>query len=303
MIDFSYPNGHNIRIGTLVGKGQDSPDYIRQILHHGFESFGITFWQTLGGTDLERLAGEVKGVLDGSGVVISSLRIFGNPLENEPIDRETRQGWAKLVDHAHLFGADVVAGFAGRLRGKPIPESIPRFKEVFGELAQRAQEKGVRLAFENCSMGGNWETGDWNIAHNPDAWELMFEAVPDENVGLEWEPAHQMDKLIDPIPQLAQWVGKVFHLHGKCCTVKWDVIRKHGIDRVKPFSFHRTPGFGDCNWADIISELRMGGFVGSIDIEGWHDPVYKDKLEVTGQVHALNYLKRCRGGDYVSNPT
>lgn len=61
----------------------------------------------------------------------------------------------------------------------------------------------------------------------------------------------------------------------------------------------RTPGFGDSNWTDIISELRLAGYAGAIDIEGWHDPVYRDALEMTGQVHALNYLKDCRGGDHV----
>jgi sugar phosphate isomerase/epimerase len=61
----------------------------------------------------------------------------------------------------------------------------------------------------------------------------------------------------------------------------------------------RTPGFGDSNWTDVISELRLAGYSGSIDIEGWHDPVYRDALEMTGQVAALNYLKRSRGGDFI----
>ena len=61
----------------------------------------------------------------------------------------------------------------------------------------------------------------------------------------------------------------------------------------------RTPGFGDSNWTDIISELHLAGWSGSIDIEGLHDPVYRDALEMTGQVHGLNYLKNCRGGDFV----
>ena len=69
-----------------------------------------------------------------------------------------------------------------------------------------------------------------------------------------------------------------------------------------PFAFHRTPGIGDTNWTDVISELRLGGYQGSIDIEGWHDPVYRDELEMTGQVRALNYLKECRGGAFVANP-
>jgi hypothetical protein len=46
----------------------------------------------------------------------------------------------------------------------------------------------------------------------------------------------------------------------------------------------------------------MGGFVGAMDIEGWHDPVYRGDLEMTGQVHGLNYFKNCHGGEFVANP-
>ena len=295
-------NHQDIRIGTLVQGGEKTPDYIRQILPHGFECFSITFWQTIGATDLQRLAKEVRKILEGSGAVISTVSVFGNPLETQPLDLETVKSWEKLIDSAHLFGTDLVTGFAGRLRDKPLPDSIPRFKEVFGPLAQRAKDKGVRIAFENCEMGGSWESGDWNIAHTPDAWKMMFDALPCDNLGLEWEPCHQMVKLIDPMPQLREWVDRIFHVHGKCATIKWDIVRKHGVHGARQFAWHRTPGFGDCNWTDIISELRMGGFHGAIDIEGWHDPIYRKDLEMTGQVHGLRYLKNCRGGEFVPNP-
>jgi sugar phosphate isomerase/epimerase len=292
----------DIRIGTLVNGNANTANYIKQILPYGFESFSITFWQTLGNADLKKMAAEVNEVLAGSNAIISSVSIFGNPLETTPIDGETLRGWETLIDNAHLFGADIVSGFAGRLRNQPIDKSMPRFKEIFTPLTQRAADKGMRIAFENCDMGGDWNTGDWNIAHNPTAWQMMFDVVPAANMGLEWEPCHQMVSLIDPIPQLHEWVGKVFHMHGKDCTIKWDVVRKHGVDGPVQFAFHRTPGFGDTNWTDVISELRWGGFKGSIDIEGWHDPVYRDALEMTGQVAGLNYLKRCRGGDFIPNP-
>ena len=305
-----------IRIGTLVNRGMKSAEYIRQILPHGFESFGLSFWETTRGIDWPRLAGETGEALDGSGAVISSLGVFGNPLEQGPKDRETLRSWEEAIDNAHLFSCDLVCGFTGRLRGKPLHESLPRFREVWTTLARRAAAKGVRIGFENCNMGGTWESGDWNIAHNPVAWEMMFEAVPDANLGLEWEPCHQMVALIDPLPQLSRWTGKIFHVHGKDATIRWDVIRQYGIyssvtadialeSKVQfapPFACHRTPGFGDSNWTDIISELRRGGFHGSIDIEGWHDPVYSGELEMTGQVAGLNYLKRCRGGSFVENP-
>ncbi|HEY3398392.1 MAG TPA: sugar phosphate isomerase/epimerase family protein [Armatimonadota bacterium] len=292
-----------IKIGTMVNGGPQAAEYIRQILPYGFESFSISFWQKLGDYNLAVMADEIKAALGDSGAVISSVSCFGNPLGVEEIDEVTRQGWRTLIDAAHLFGCDLVTGFAGRVVDAPINESMARYAEVFGPLAAYAADKGVRLAYENCDMGGDWQRGNWNIAHNPTAWEMMFDAIPSENVGLQWEPCHQMVSLIDPLPQLAQWVSKVFCLHGKDATIRWDVIREHGVHGPHTYVYHRTPGFGDTNWTDLITILRQGGFTGSIDIEGWHDPVYRDELEMTGQVHGLNYLKSCRGGSYVPNPS
>ena len=306
----------DIRIGTLV-KGTENPvEYIKQISPYGFESFSITFWQTLGDTDLKKLADELMPVINKSGAVISSLGVFGNPLEDEEKDIETLKAFEQVIDAAPLFDTDIVSGFTGRVRGKAIDESIEQFKKIWSPLAERAQKNEVRIAFENCDMGGTWSSGDWNIAHNPTAWQMMFEAVPCDNLGLEWEPCHQMVSLIDPMPQLREWVDKIFHVHGKDATIHWDVIKKYGIhtamhedialsasiQAAPPFAYHRTPGFGDSDWTAIISDLRKGGFTGSIDIEGWHDPVYKGDLEMTGQVYALNYLKQCRGGEFIPNP-
>jgi sugar phosphate isomerase/epimerase len=292
-------NSHSdIRIGTMANKGAANPEYIRQLLPHGFESFQLFFWQTLGTVDLKKLAADTKAVLAGSGATVSSLGMFGNPLTHPA----TAADFRKCIDAAPLFGCDLVCGFAGRLTDQPVPASMKAFKKVFAPLAKRAADKGVRIAFENCDMGGDWERGDWNIAHSPAAWEMMFHEIPADNIGLEWEPCHQLVSLIDPLPQLKKWLPRIFHVHGKDATVDWSQLRESGLRGDKPYVWHRTPGFGDTNWTDVISILRMGGYKGSIDIEGWHDPVYKGDLEMTGQVHALNHLKRCRGGDFVPNP-
>jgi sugar phosphate isomerase/epimerase len=297
----SDPSKESIRIGTLV-RGGPEPEvarYIGQILPHGFESIGLIFRRSLEGLSLGTLAKEVNKILEGEGVKVSSLGMFCNPLMEKEAARDIR----RCIDKANLFGCNLVTGFAGRLKDVPIDQNMKAFKKVWTPLAKRAEDKGVRIAFENCDMGGTWERGEHNIAHSPDAWEMMFHEIPMENLGLEWEPCHQMVSLIDPIPQLKKWVSKIFHLHGKDATIHWDVIREHGIHGPKTFAFHRTPGFGDSNWTDIISILRASGFKGSIDIEGWHDPVYRGDLEMTGQVRALRYLKECRGGDFVPNPS
>ncbi|MER8993157.1 MULTISPECIES: sugar phosphate isomerase/epimerase [unclassified Mesorhizobium] len=294
----------DIRIGTMVRANLDDPAaYVRQILPLGFESIQPFFWQTLGGKDIPRLAGEIREAIGDADVIVSSIGVFGNPLESGEIDRGVLEAWETIIDNAHLFGTNVVSGFTGRIRGKPLPDSLPRFREVWGKLAKRAADKGVRIAFENCAMDGNWASGDWNIAHNPDAWELMFNELPDDNLGLEWEPCHQLVYLIDPIPQIRKWAQRIFHVHGKDATVRWDVIREHGVFGRLPFVQMRTPGFGDSDWTRVISELRLVGYKGAIDIEGWHDPVYRGDLEITGQARALDYLQQCRGGaSYLPNP-
>ncbi len=290
----------DIRIGTLASMEKGAA-YLRQILPHGFESFSLTNWLHI--PEKLDIPATAKSVLEtlGDRAVISSVGVFGNPLQDE----RTAKDWARLIDSAHLFNCDMVVGFAGAIEGKPVHESMPVFKKVWGELAKRAEDRGVRIAFENCDMGGTWDNPRYNIAHSPTAWEMMFNEVPSKALGLEWEPCHQMVSLIDPMPQLRKILsaGKLFHIHGKDATILWDVLKTTGLRGGKQFVYHRTPGFGDTNWTDVISTLRMAKWRGCIDIEGWHDPVYRDDLEMTGQVYGLNYLKHCRGGPFIPNPT
>jgi sugar phosphate isomerase/epimerase len=298
-------NSHaDIRIGTVVPAHERMPEVIRQLISLGFETFQIVFGRTIGNVDMSGLAAAVRTVLVESSPAeqdlpprVSALGVYGNPLTSG----ETVRDWERLIDAAPLFGCDVVAGFAGRVPGRPVPESYGRFGEVFRPLAARAEERGVRLAFENCEKRGTWESGDWNIAHAPQAWEAMFAEVSSPVIGLEWEPCHQLVSFVDPLPQLRRYAHRIWHIHGKDATVLHDVVREHGIRGGVPYVFHRMPGFGDTNWTDLISTLRMAGWRGSIDIEGFHDPVYRDALETTGQVAALDYLKRCRGGRFVPN--
>jgi len=289
-------NHQDIRIGTMV-EGAGAASYIKQILPHGFESFQIKFWESIGDVNLKETAKQILGVC-GDKAVVSSLAMFGNPLTDANCERD----FARCIKAARMFNCDIVAGFAGALEDRPVQESMAQVRKVWGKMAKVAEDNGVRIAWENCDMGGTWERPQWNVAHAPSAWEMMFNEVPSDAVGLEWEPCHQMNSLIDPLPQLRKWVGKVYHVHGKDATVAWDVVREWGIRGGRAYVWHRTPGFGDTNWSDVISILRMNGYKGTIDIEGWHDPVYRGELEMTGQAHGLNYLKKCRGGEFVANP-
>lgn len=286
-----------IKIGTCI-PGQQAEQWLPGMKDKGFECFAINFHMTYGGVDLKELAPKVLSMLEGSGTYVSTVGYYCNALQNESQLHDLEYA----IDNAHLFGAKTVATFAGALEGQPVDAAISRFKEVFSELAKRAEDRGVKLAIENCPMSGDWRHPTCNIGFNPDAWELMFDAVPSDALGLEWEPAHQLIQLIDPIPQLRVWAKKIVHLHGKDTSVDWDAVRRRGIYAAKDFAPERTPGFGDTNWRDVFSILHENGYEGDVCIEGYHDPVYSGQWEMTSQLHALKYLKFCRGGDFVPNP-
>ena len=52
----------------------------------------------------------------------------------------------------------------------------------------------------------------------------------------------------------------------------------------------------------LITILQENGYEGAISVEGYHDPYYSHDWEMTGQLHAMRYLKWCRGRDFTPNP-
>lgn len=285
-----------IAIGTCI-PGNHVETWLPPLVGLGMECVAINFHMSLEGADLTQLGPRVQALLEDSGAHVSTVGYYCNALMN-PDHQATLE---KVIDTAHLFGAHTVSTFAGALEGQPVEAALPAFKKVFSELARRAEDRGVRIAIENCPMDGTWRSATCNIGFNPKAWELMFDAVPSDALGLEWEPAHAMGQLIDPIAQLRRWVKKVVHVHGKDATIQRDLIAEQGVMGPEAPVLMRTPGFGDTDWRQVFTILYMSGYQGDICIEGYHDPIYGGEWETTGQIHALQYLKWCRGGSFTPN--
>ena len=287
-----------IRIGTCVS-GNAAEKFAPGLAKYGFETMSMNFHMSFDGVDLKQQGPRMKAFAEENGIEITTVGYYCNALQYE----EHLNNLKYAIDCAHLYGASIVGTFAGALENQPIDASFKRFGEVYREVAKYAEDRGIKIAFENCPMGGTWDRATCNIAINPRAWEAMFNEVPGDTLGLEWEPAHQMIQLIDPIAQLRKWAKKVYHMHGKDASIDWNYVRENGVlcntDRYAP---ERTPGFGDTNWRDVFSILHENGYSGDVCIEGYHDPVYSGDWEMTGQMHALKYLKFCRGGDFVANP-
>ena len=73
------------------------------------------------------------------------------------MDRQTLQGWKDCIDNAHHFGATCVAGFTGRVRGKPLTDSLPRYKEVWSRARQARRRQGRQDRLRELRHG--WQLG------------------------------------------------------------------------------------------------------------------------------------------------
>jgi sugar phosphate isomerase/epimerase len=271
-----------IKIGALLKVEEINAESLALLAHSGFETLAISFWGSLGSTDLAKLA----DLVNASSLEVSALSIFGNPLGNE----ETLTAWKELITHASLFGSPYVTGFAGRVPGKSVEHSLSAWKETFSSLLDIAYAKDCKgLLFENCRMGDLWKRGSWNIAINDEAWSLLFDALDDDKLGLEWEPCHQVEAFLDPLAQLARWKGRVKHVHGKDATVNRQLLSEIGIYSSRKAITPVLPGKGDTDWSSIKDILFCAGYNGCIDIESMETTFFNKYEE---KVESLRYLKQ-----------
>ena len=170
----------DIKIGTLI-PAESALTMIPQLNAVGFESYELNFndcCALANGSegDLKEYGKRVLDVLDGR--KISALGIYANTIEDE----NTRRAVENLIANAEHFDCDRVGTFAGGHPALSVRETIPDFVKVFTPLIELAESKGVRIGLENC--GDGWDRGSNNIAFCPEAWELIFNEISSEALGL-----------------------------------------------------------------------------------------------------------------------
>lgn len=127
---------------------------------------------------------------------------------------------------------------------KDIADNIPAFKEVSSPIVKQAEDRGIRIAFENCSIFHYFSFRGINIACCPRDWDLTFDAIPSETIGLEYDPSHLICLLIDYVEIIYKYGSKIPHVHAKDAGLLKKNIRVKGI--LEPGAVrHRTPGYGD----------------------------------------------------------
>jgi sugar phosphate isomerase/epimerase len=266
-----------MRIGFMMPY---DPKRIEFAKRHGFGSTelqvrpGCGFFP--GDVGWKEKADKVKHAFVAADLRISCLACFYvNHMDDREADRD-KELVRNSILLAEKMGVGVVGGFSGRIMGEDLPKSLPKFREIWSEHAKFADDHGIRIAFEHCPMGWyNTPAHGNNMICTPGIWERAFNEVPSDALGLEWDASHLVCMFIDPVANLRQFGKRVYHVHAKDAHVHRDLLEKYGFWH-PGVTEHCFPGLGDTNWALVVKELLRQGYTNDLNIEGWHDAVFRD---------------------------
>jgi len=278
-----------MRIGFLTHATVEALEWAKQ---NGFGSISwMRFADSFAGPgkerwreDAERFAVEAKA----RNIRVSAIgALYHNPLDPAQTDY-ARTVFQRAIDVAALIGVRTVSGFAGAIietalntRGgnpvyTPLENYLPRVVAFWQPIAKYAADHGVRLAFEHCPQGQyHLPIMHYNLLGQPALWERFFDAMNCENVGIEWDASHLMCQLVDPVTNIHKFGSRIFHVHAKDAFINRQLLEVYGICH-HGVAEHRSPGFGQANWPEIIHALLRVGYDSDLNIEGRHDPVLRD---------------------------
>ena len=303
-----------IGVASLIGmEPMPFPELVRWVQANGLATIEVNVGPTFprigeadfpGHLDLARIVregpGHIEEALGDSGVRISSLAPMINVLTADESLREERlEVMRQSIDACAALGVDTLVTFTGSAFGMHFygmpgvgddhpsnraADNLRIFAEVYSPLASYAEDRGVRIAFETAGRGGP----EGNLAHSPELWERMFEAVPSPALGLSFDPSHLVWLQIPNTPDIIrEFADRIFHVDGKDTEILRGRLARKGI-LGSGWWRYRLPGWGEVDWAGVISALRDVGYDDVISIEN-EDPLMPGGA---GVVWAARYLER-----------
>ena len=204
-------------------------------------------------------------------VEISSLAFYPNTMDGNLEKRAAAvEHLKKVICASAKLGVNMVTTFIGRDQTKSVEENLEILKEVWPPIIALAEEKGVRIGIENCPMlfGRDQWPGGQNLMTTPVIWRKVFELLPSDNLGINYDPSHFVWQMIDYIKPLYEFKDKIFHVHYKDIKLYPDKLRECGV-MAYPLDFMspKLPGLGDVDWGKYVSALTDIGYDGYTCIE------------------------------------
>ena len=204
-------------------------------------------------------------------VKISSLAYYPNTMDSDLQKREAAiKHLRKLICASAKLGVNMVTTFIGRDQKKNVEENLELVREIWPSIIVLAEEQDVKIAIENCPMlfGPDQWPGGQNLMTTPNIWRKVFDILPSDYLGLNYDPSHFVWQMIDYIKPIYEFKDKIFHVHYKDIKVYPDRLREVGIMGYPlDFMSPKLPGLGDVDWGKYVSALTDIGYDGYSCIE------------------------------------
>jgi sugar phosphate isomerase/epimerase len=237
---------------------------------------------------------EIGRLLDRTGITISGLGYYPNALAPDPSEAEQAVAQIKrVIEAAKTLEIGVMNTFIGRDWTKSVDDNWPRFLETWKPIIEHAEKHDVRVGIENCPMfftADEWPGGK-NLGHSPAIWQRMFDDIPSDHFGLNYDPSHMIFQQMDYLGPMREFREKLFHVHAKDVRVDHERLDRVGV-LAPPNDWHspKLPGMGDVDWGKFFSTLTDTGYNGPVCVEV-EDRAYEatldDRIRALRQSHTF----------------
>ncbi len=250
----------------------------------GFEGIEVCCWPV--GKAERRYAGVTHIDLDGLnnekqthylkyaeklGMSISSLGYYPNALSADEEEAKVSVNHIKrLINASADMSINMITTFIGRDQSKTVEENLVMYEKVWSPIVKLAEEKKVKIAIENCPMffTKDESPGGKNLAAAPYLWREIFERIPSDNLGLNYDPSHLYLTGVDHVWPIYEFKDKIFHVHFKDIRIDQEKVNEYGRFAY-PVLWHspKIPGLGEIDFSSLISALNDVQFNGYACIE------------------------------------
>jgi sugar phosphate isomerase/epimerase len=247
----------------------------------------------LGDTDEAKKAREeAKKILKDNNIIVASIMSPLPSLRTPKNEMKSKlESMGAIMDVCKDMGNAVYtsAGPSGYDTSKSLQDNVAVYKEVYSPVSELAAKKGIKIAFENWPGGRVFGEGA-NLPVTPHAWELMFNALPAEFIGLEFDPSHLMWQWIDPYQAAKDFSKHIFMVHLKDTEIFYDRLERVG-NHGNGWWTYRLPGFGELDWHEFFTTIYEAGYDGNMVIEH-EDPIFDGPRRREGFTLGGNFLRK-----------
>ena len=201
--------------------------------------------------------GQIADLSARHGVSISGLGYYPNALSPDTTEanRPPRSTIKDVITATAKLGLTRMNTFIGRDWTKSVDDNWPRFLATWRPIIRHAEEQGVKVGIENCPMlftADEWPGGK-NLAGSPAIWRRMFNDIPSDHFGLNYDPSHLVFQHMDYLKPMREFSDKLFHVHAKDVRVDQHLLDDLGIlAHPNDWHFPKLPGMGEVDWGKFF---------------------------------------------------